>query len=213
MQGIVLNIDLKSDTGLVRAADGKRYGFKLSDCETGSPLNGNTVDFEIDDDNRAVKMHVVGTSVKSALDGLYWLMFSTRGRISREQFIAFFAVALLLLPFPAIAMAWAGLPLLYFVLMWAGSAYVCFAVTVKRFHDSGSSAFWLVSTALIGAVAASAMFKVVAFPFLSDAVISLLCTVFGLFVLFCLYLSFAKGTMGENRYGKEPASCKTIRLK
>ena len=57
MQGIVLNIDLKSDTGLVRAADGKRYGFKLSDCETGSPLNGNTVDFEIDDDNRAVKMH------------------------------------------------------------------------------------------------------------------------------------------------------------
>ncbi len=213
MQGIVLNIDLKSDTGLVRAADGKRYGFKLSDCETGSPLNGNTVDFEIDDDNQAVKMHVVKTAVKAAFDWLYWLMFSVRGRISREQFIAFFAVALTVLPFPAVAMAWAGLPLLYFVLFWIGSAYVVFCVTVKRFHDSDSSAFWLLATIAVGAIAAAAMFKIIAFSFLTDPVISILCTLFGLFVLFCLYLSFAKGTLGENRYGKQPASCKTIRLK
>ncbi len=212
MQGIVLAVDLKSDTGLIRADDGNRYEFDMEDCETGCPLNGNTVDFEIDG-GKAVKMHVVKSSIKSFLDGLYWFMFSLRGRISRDGFVAFFAIALPAFLFPAAAMAWAGLPLIYPALMGSGIAYVLFAVLVKRFHDSGSSAFWLIATVFIGVIAACAMFKVVAFPFLSDEVVSLLCAVFGLFVLFCLYLSFAKGTIGENRYGKEPASCKTIRLK
>lgn len=212
MQGIVLAVDLNSDTGVIRADDGNRYEFNMADCETGCPLNGNRVDFETDG-GKAVKMHVVKTSVKSFFDGLFWFMFSLRGRISRDAFIAFFAVALMLFPFPAAAMAWAGLPLIYPVLVGTGVAYVLFAVLVKRFHDSGSSAFWLVAMLVIGAVAASAMFKVVAFPFLSEAVVSMLCAVFGLFGLFCLYLSFAKGTLVGNRYGKEPASCKTIRLK
>jgi len=213
MQGIVLTVDLKSDAGVVRADDGKRYEFKMTDCETGCPLNGCKVDFETDGDGKAVRMHVVETPLKPAFDWLYWFMFSLRGRISRDQFVAFSAAALLLLPFPAVAMAWAGLPLIYPVLTTCGAVYVLFAVLVKRFHDSGSSAFWLVTTAVVGIVAASAMFKVVALPFLSGEAVSMLCAVFGLFVLFCLYLCFAKGTMGENRYGKEPASCKTIRLK
>lgn len=212
MQGIVLTVDLKSDTGVIRADDGKRYEFNMADCETGCPLNGDKVDFETDGD-KAVKMHVVKVSVKSIFDGLFWFMFSLRGRISRDAFVAFFAVALLAFPFPAAAVAWAGLPLIYPVLVGCGVAYVLFAVLVKRFHDSGSSAFWLITTVVVGVVAALAMFKVVAFPFLSGEVVSMLCAVFGLFVLFCLYLSFAKGTLGENRYGKQPASCKTIRLK
>ena len=98
MQGIVLEIDLKSDTGMIRGDDGVRYEFQIQSCKNGVPLEGARVDFEIEE-KTARDLYVLSTSVKAKLDWLFWFLFSFRGRISKDQLIVFLASSLLIIPF------------------------------------------------------------------------------------------------------------------
>ena len=98
MQGIVLKLDLKTDTGLIRGGDGKRYLFDVKNVEYGLPLEGCAVDFETDEEGKPVSLCVVKTSFKAETDRLFWLLCSWRGRVSRAGFMIFAAAALVLLP-------------------------------------------------------------------------------------------------------------------
>lgn len=209
MQGTVLNVDLKSDSGLVRGDDGARYAFALSVCRAGVPLEGARVDFE-SENGACVDVYTLSTPVKAKLDWLFWFLFSARGRISRDQLIVFLAAAALFLPLPALCAMLAGSATLS-VTGGVLSFYVFCAVLTKRFHDSGSSAFWLAFTlclSLILALIYSGVLKGVPAAGVW-AVVALLC----LSALFCLYLCLAKGSFGANGYGAEPYASRTVRLK
>lgn len=197
MQGIVLEIDLKSDSGVIRGDDGARYDFKTQSCRGGMPLEGTRVDFEIKE-NAAAEIYVLSTPLRAKLDWLFWFLFSFRGRISRDQLIIFLAGAMLLLPFPAV---------------WGLAFYIFAAVLIKRFHDSGSSAFWLVFTIALGFVITALQLRIWNPAFIGTTAIYILIAFLALAVIFCLYLCFAKGSIGKNRYGEEPYFCRTVRLK
>lgn len=197
MQGIVLEIDLKSDSGLIRGDDGARYDFKTQSCRGGMPLEGTRVDFEIKE-NAAAEIYVLSTPLRAKLDWLFWFLFSFRGRISRDQLIIFLAGAMLLLPFPA---------------GWGLAFYIFAAVLIKRFHDSGSSAFWLVFTIALGFVITALQLRIWNPAFIGTTAKYILIAFLALAVIFCLYLCFAKGSIGKNRYGEEPYFCRTVRLK
>ncbi len=211
MQGIVLEIDLKSDSGLIRGDDGARYDFKTQSCRGGMPLEGTRVDFEIKE-NAAAEIYVLSTPLRAKLDWLFWFLFSFRGRISRDQLIIFLAGAMLLLPFPAVCAAWSGYPS-FFAIGGYVVTYACFAVLIKRFHDSGSSAFWLVFTIALGFVITALQLRIWTPAFIGTTAIYILIAFLALAVIFCLYLCFAKGSIGKNRYGEEPYFCRTVRLK
>lgn len=91
--------------------------------------------------------------------------------------------------------------------------YACFAVLIKRFHDSGSSAFWLVFTIALGFVITALQLRIWTPAFIGTTAIYILIAFLALAVIFCLYLCFAKGSIGKNRYGEEPYFCRTVRLK
>ncbi len=211
MQGIVLEIDLKSDSGVIRGDDGIRYEFKTQACRGSIPLEGTRVDFEIKE-KAAVEIYVLSTPLKSKLDWLFWFLFSFRGRVSRFQLVCFVVAALLLLPLPAMCAALAGYPFFF----TAGGLLICFifaAVLIKRFHDSGASSFWLVFTLSLAVFVLLIQARVLNFAFIGTTMIAVLTVLLGLANVFCLYLCFAKGSIGKNRYGDEPYYCRTIRLK
>lgn len=215
MQGIVLEIDLKSNKGLVRADDGKRYEFKTDSCRSGVPLAGSTADFEIKE-NAAVDIYTVKTPLKAKLDWLFWFLFSFRGRISRDQFISFLALSVLLLPFPAAFSVLASLSDIsgsFFGLMSMLVFYVFLTIVIKRFHDVGASSFWVVFTLVQTVFLTLIMSGVLNLPFIGTTFVYVLITLLALSVIFCLYLCFARGNIGENRYGAEPYVCRTVRLK
>ena len=211
MQGIVLEIDLKSDTGLIRGDDGKRYEFKMQSCRNGLALEGCRVDFEIAEKS-ASEIYILSLSLKAKLDWLFWFLFSFRGRISRDQFMVFLTGAVLLLPLPVVCAAWSGIGA-FFTVGWMIAFYVFFAVIVKRFHDSSSSAFWLVFTLLLSAFVTLIVTRVLNLAFIGTTAMYALIAFLALAVIFCLYLCFAKGSIGKNRYGEEPYFSRTVRLK
>ena len=88
MQGIILEVDAKSDAGVIRADDHTRYEFNLQSCRNGMPSEGATVDFEVRE-GKAEAIYILKTSWKAKLDWLFWFLFSFRGRISRDQFVIF----------------------------------------------------------------------------------------------------------------------------
>ena len=191
MQGIVLGVDLKNDTGIIRGDDGVRYDFNLQSCRKGQPLDGSAVDFEIQE-GKAVEIYVLKTTLKAKFDWLFWFLFSFRGRISRDQLIMFLAGALLLLPVPAVCAVWSG-----FSGFWnIGGlvfAYVCFAVLTKRFHDSGTSAGWLLFTLAFAVFVLLIVFRVLNLAFIGTAALYVLITLLFLAVVFCVYMCFVKG--------------------
>lgn len=209
MRGIVLNVDLKSDSGLIRGDDGTRRAFAMSACRAGVPLEGALVDFEIEND-ACVDVYILSTPIKAKLDWLFWFLFSPRGRISRDQLIVFLASAASILPLPVLCATLAGSATLS-ITGGVLSFYVFCAVLIKRFHDSDGSAFWLVFTlcqTLFLTLVYSGVLKGVPAAGVW-AFIALLC----LSALFCLYLCLAKGSFGNNRYGAEPYVSRTVRLK
>ena len=130
MRGTVLFVDLKSDSGVAAGDDGKRYGFSLQSCPAGAPPVGARVDFEIRE-NAAADVYVLHTPFAAKLDWLFWFLFSWRGRVSRDQMIAFFACAVLFLPIFAVCATWSGIP----SFSTAGgvlATYVFLSVAVKR---------------------------------------------------------------------------------
>ena len=211
MQGIVLEIDLKNDTGIIRGDDGVRYDFNLQSCRKGQPLDGAVVDFEVQE-GKAVEIYVLKTTLKAKCDWLFWFLFSFRGRISRDQLILFLIGALLFLPVPAVCAVWSG-----FSGFWniggLVCAYILFAVLIKRFHDSGTSAGWLMFTLAFAVFVLLIVSRVLNFAFIGTTALYVLIALLALIVVFCLYMCFVKGSIGENRYGKEPYCCKTVRLK
>lgn len=215
MQGIVLEIDLKSNKGLVRADDGKRYEFKTDSCRNGVPLAGSTADFEIKD-NVAVDVYTLKTSLKAKLDWLFWFLFSFRGRISRDQFISFLALSVVFLPFPAAFSILASLSDIsgsFFGFMSLLFMYVFLTAAVKRFHDGGASAFWMIFTLAQTVFLTLIMSGVLNLPFIGPAFVYVLIALLALSVFFCLYLCFVRGNIGDNKYGAEPYVCRTVRLK
>ncbi len=211
MRGTVLFVDLKSDSGVAAGDDGKRYGFSLQSCPAGAPPVGARVDFEIRE-NAAADVYVLHTPFAAKLDWLFWFLFSWRGRVSRDQMIAFFACAVLFLPVFAVCATWSGIP----SFSTAGgvlATYVFLSVAVKRFHDSGASAFWLALTAFLSVLTVLIVARVLNLPFIGTAAVYGLLAFTGLAAVFCVYLCFAKGAVGENAYGAQPYSCRTVRLK
>lgn len=214
MQGIVLKLDLKSDSGVIRADDGNRYAFDINNVDYGSPLEGCVVDFDTDEEGKPVSLCVVKTSCKARADWLFWFLCAWRGRISRVGAMTFFAALLVGLPVLLSPAVYAGMPDGWLFGTGLAAAYVTFSVLVKRFHDSGCSAGWLFSTLFLDVLVLAAGSRIVSVPFLSsNAVLSVMFIFAGLMTLYCLYLCFARGTLGENKYGKQPEPCKTIRLK
>ena len=211
MQGIILEIDLKTDSGIIRGEDQIRYEFGLPACRNGLPLEGSTVDFEIRD-GKAAEVYILKTTLKAKLDWLLWFLFSFRGRISRDQLMVFFAASLLLLPFPAVLAVWSGFSL-FWELGAVVFAYVCATLLVKRFHDSGTSAGWLIFTLAFAVFVLSVVSRILNLAFIGTTAIYILIVLSGLMGVFCLYLCCAKGSIGANRYGNEPYSCRTVRLK
>lgn len=211
MQGIVLEIDLKSDSGIVRGDDAVRYEFKTQSCRGGMPLEGTRVDFEIKE-NAATEIYTLSMPAKAKLDWLFWFLFSFRGRVSRDQLIIFLTGALLLSPFPVACAAWSGVPA-FFTAGGLAALYILAAVVVKRFHDSGASAFWLFFTAMLSVFVALIAARVLNLAFIGTAAVYILAGFLALAVVFCLYLCFAKGSIGKNKYGEEPYFCRTVRLK
>lgn len=211
MQGIILNIDLKNDSGIIRGEDKNRYEFALQACMNGSPLEGDSVDFEVLE-GKAVSIYILKTPIKAKLDWLFWFLFSFRGRISRDQLIVFLAASLLIFPIPAVCAVWSG-----FSAFWevggAVFSYIFLTVLVKRFHDSGTSAAWLVFTMIFSLFVSMLAVRALNLAFIGTTALNILIILSGLAFLFCLYLCFAKGSIGKNRYGDEPYSCKTVRLK
>lgn len=211
MQGVILEIDLKSDSGLIRGEDQIRYKFNLPTCRSGLPLEGATVDFEIRD-GKAAEVYVLKTPLKVKLDWLYWFLFSFRGRISRDQLVVFLISFLLFLPLPAVCAALSGVSS-FFELGGTVLFYIVLAVLTKRFHDSGTSAGWLIFTLAFAVFVSLVVLRVLNLAFIGTTATYILIALLALAVIFCLYLCFVKGSIGENRYGKEPYSCKTVRLK
>ncbi len=212
MDGTVLEFDLKNDAGLIRGTDGRRYVFKTAECRSGIPLPGNKVDFE-PKDGEAAELYVTETPMRVRADQLFWFLFSFRGRISRDQFFIFLAGCLAVTSLFALVMTWisygAFLATAGFLLM----LYVKSCVIVKRFHDSGAGGGWLLFTLILGLFLALVYTRVIGLPFFGGYAIPALLSLFGVLALFCLYLCFAKGNVGENRYGAKPYTCRTLRMK
>ena len=211
MQGIVLDIDLKTDSGIIRGDDQHRYEFNLADCHDGNPLGGSTVDFEIEN-GKAISVYVLKAPLKASFDWLFWFLFSFRGRISRDHLLAFLMGSLVLLPVPAACAAWSGMSIFGDV----GAIlflYIVFAVLIKRFHDSGTSAGWLFFMLAFMLFVLSLVYRVLNLAFIGTTAMYVLVSLAALTFVFCLYLCFAGGAIGENRYGKQPRSCKTARFK
>lgn len=211
MQGIILEFDVKSDSGIIRGDDQIRYEFNLPACRNGLPLEGAAVDFEIQE-GKAAAVYILKTPLKAKLDWLFWFLFSFRGRISRDQLIIFLAVSLFILPVPAACGVWSGISA-FWELGGMIFSYACFAVLIKRFHDSGTSAGWLIFTLVFALLVLLIVSRVLNLAFIGTAAMYVLVVLLMLATVFCLYVCFAKGSIGENRYGREPYSCKTIRLK
>ncbi|MBR1778632.1 MAG: DUF805 domain-containing protein [Alphaproteobacteria bacterium] len=211
MQGIVLEIDVKSDSGIIRGNDQIKYEFHLSACRNALPSEGALVDFEVQEE-KAAEIYILKTSLKAKLDWLFWFLFSFRGRISRDQLMIFLAAAILVLPVPVVCAVWSGLTA-FLTVGWIAAFYICAAVLAKRFHDSGTSAGWLLVTVAFSVFVMLVVSRVLNLAFIGTAATYVLVVLLGLAVVFCLYLCFVKGSIGSNRYGSEPYSCRTARLK
>ena len=212
MKGVVLNIDLKSDSGLIRSDDCFKYDFDLSACQNGLPLEGSVVDFEIRD-GKADQIYILKTTLNAKLDWLFWFLFSFRGRISRDQFLLFWALSFFLLPVPVLFAALSGYAFAFIEIEALVFLYFVATITVKRFHDSGTSAAWLVFTLLFDVFVGMLVSQVLILAFVGQTAMYALTVLSALLIIFCICLCFAKGTIGENRYGKEPYRSKTVRLK
>ena len=212
MKGVVLNIDLKTDSGLIRSDDCFKYEFDLSSCQNGLPLEGSAVDFEIRD-GKADQIYVLTTTLKAKLDWLFWFLFSFRGRISRDQFLIFWTLSLLFWPVPALFAALSGYALEFLGAGLCVFLYIVATITVKRFHDSGTSSAWLIFTVLFTLFVGLLVLRILNLAFVGPTVLYALVGLSLLLMVFCVYLCFAKGSIGENRYGKEPYLSKTVRLK
>ena len=211
MQGIVLEMNLKTDSGIIRGDDQIRYEFDFQSCQNGSPLEGSVVDFEIRE-GKAAAVYVIKTPLKAKMDWLFWFLFSFRGRISRDQLIVFLMAVLLVLPLPVVCAVWSGVPAFWNTGIVVFT-YMALTVLVKRFHDSGTSAGWLVFMAAFSVFVMLVVSRVLNLAFIGTTALYVLVALQALAVIFGLYLCFVKGTIGANRYGKEPYSCRTSRLK
>ncbi len=212
MQGIVLELDLKTDTGLIRAEDGNRYEFKVQTSRGEPPLVGCHVDFELKD-NTAHAIYTIKRPLKAKLDWLFWLLFYSRGRISRETYVWFLTSSVFILPLLSHLTKNAPLSFGFFVVMSLLTLHIFISVTTKRFHDSNASCFWLILTIVLGIILALVMSQVISVTSFGLTGFYLLIGLFSLCVLFCSYFCFAKGSLGKNRYGEEPQTCQTFKLK
>lgn len=212
MKGVVLDFDVKSNEGVLRADDGKRYAFKADVCKNDVPLAGCAVDFE---ESFGAVSDVYVTSVpKSVLaDKLFWFLFSFRGRISRDAFLVFLAGVFCVFPILTLFAAYSPVVSAAANLALFFSVYIGSCVGVKRFHDTGTSGWWLGAAMIFGIYFSAVYAGVLPSLFRNAVIIYAVLILYGLLILFCLYSCFAKGDIGENSYGKEPASCRTIRLK
>ena len=208
MQGIILEVDAKTDSGIIRSDDQTRYEFNLQACRNGIPSEGATVDFEVQE-GKAAAIYILKSTCKAKLDWLFWFLFSFRGRISRDQFLVFMLAGLLVSFLSSPVVEYDEIPT-SLLMGWIFAFYICSAVLVKRFHDSGTSAAWLIFAIMFFIFAWLIFTRILN---LGTAVMYIVLTLLALLVIFCLYLCFAKGSIGSNRYGKEPYCCKTIRLK
>ena len=208
MQGIILEVDVKSDSGIIRGDDQNRYEFNVPACRNGVPLEGDTVDFEIQE-GKAADICILKTSLKTKLDWIFWFLFSFRGRVSRDQLLVFLGGIVFLSFLASSFIEFEDIPNTFFA-MWTVIAYICLTVLVKRFHDSGTSAAWLVFTIVLFVFATLIFMRIMN---LGTVFAYIVFTLLALSLIFCLYLCFAKGSIGANRYGKEPYCCKMIRLK
>ena len=212
MEGVVLDVDLKTDVGILRASDGKRYSFKMAECVNGAPLPGNTVDFE-EKEGMACDLFITKTPLRVWADWLFWFFFSFRGRISRDQFFMFAAGAFLLVPLFTVTVIWASFQPALILSGLIFVVYIKSCVIVKRFHDTDASG-WLYGTLLFLSVfLILVMSGVLRLPFFTETVAYALIVLFAVLCLFALYLCFSKGNMGDNRYGKKPYTCWTRRFK
>lgn len=212
MDGTVLEFDLKNDAGLIRGTDGKRYAFKTAECRSGIPLPGNKVDFELKD-GEAAELYVTETPACVRADRLFWFLFSFRGRISRDQFFIFLTGCLAVTSVFALLMTWTPYGNFLIPAGLALMLYIKSCVIVKRFHDSGAGGGWLLFTLLLGLFLMLVHARVIMLPFFGGYAAPVLLSFFGVLALFCLYLCFAKGNVGENRYGAKPYTCRTLRMK
>lgn len=212
MDGTVLELDLKNDAGLIRGTDGRRYAFKTTECRNGIPLPGNKVDFE-PNDGEAAELYVTGTPMSVRADWLFWFLFSFRGRISRDQFFMFLTGGLAVTSLFALAATWSSYGGYLFPAGFILMLYIKSCVVVKRFHDSGAGGGWLLFTLILGLFLALVHARVIILPFFGGYAVPALLSFFGVLVLFCLYLCFTRGNVGENRYGAKPYTCRTLRTK
>lgn len=214
MQGIVLQADVKSDKGIICDEDGNRIPFKIQDT-VGSAVCGVTVDFDITD-GEASDIVVRKMPWSARFDWLFWFLFSTRGRISRDQFIVYVIGVSLLIPFmvtgllltyviPTVLFSLSIFPLL---VVWTK---IC--VVTKRFHDTNHCAGWLWASIILPAVTVALVEQPYFGDFLTHEVIAAFVAIDSLLFLFCLYLCFAGGNINTNKYGKAPYVCVTKFLK
>ena len=68
MQGVVLNFDEKAQIGIIRATDGRRYGFADADwLGKAMPQSGDQIDFEIAD-GVAIDIYLTKAAARLSVD-------------------------------------------------------------------------------------------------------------------------------------------------
>ena len=132
------------------------------------------------------------------------------GRAQRSEFWWFFLFILVPLVILSI------IPLVVLLLLGVLLPYI--AVTVRRVHDTGRSAWWVIIILVMGALSAMALSAFILLEFASDSsgndgyygVMALLIIggiwvlVSGVVVIALLILCALPGTTGPNRYGPDP---------
>ena len=132
------------------------------------------------------------------------------GRAQRSEFWWFFLFILV----PLVILSF--IPLVVLLLLGVLLPYI--AVTVRRVHDTGRSAWWVIIILVMGALSAMALSAFILLEFASDSsgndgfygLLALLIIggiwvlVSGVVVIALLVLCALPGTVGPNRYGPDP---------
>jgi uncharacterized membrane protein YhaH (DUF805 family) len=223
MRGVILAIAADGTYGQISADDGQRYSYWTNEIRNGPARVGQSVDFQIDN-NQPVDIFVVPQAPVAALAGrrppppnviqnlqpqpqssfppfAYWLTLFTSpsGRISRRQFwlhgfLPLFLAQLLLSWIPLINI------IVMLVAFWGS---IC--ISFKRFHDRGYSGLW--SLLYLVPMFLGIAFSIMAI-FDNGKSLPLAMTVFGIggiITIAQMVLVYLRvGEPGENRYGPDP---------
>ncbi|NLS13510.1 DUF805 domain-containing protein [Vibrio sp. SM6] len=138
------------------------------------------------------------------------LLFSFHGRIHRQTFWLWNLAYYILVPSCAFIIHTLApgavnvlLPILLLILLWPDLAITC-----KRWHDRGKSAYWLLLSApliagrMMTPIALPGTMQdetVMNMPEMGGSIIALVC---GLWIF--IECGLLRGTIGDNRYGPEP---------